>query len=249
MTENYSEEQKMIPKTIYYVWFGSNPLPLEYKEYIKGWKKLNPDFQIKCINESNFDVNKYRFTKEAYKAKKWAFVSDVARLEVIYNNGGIYLDTDVELLKPLDSLLKYKSVWALENSDSINSGLIIGAEKENRDIKNILRIYKNLSFDNPNGVNIITVSIISDYFLKHGFVRKNKLQVINNDTLILPVEYFAPLHYWGGGHVTKRTMGIHRYGASWQSKEMPGFFSKFAMKREAKLIFPTVYFMLKDIFR
>ena len=140
-------------------------------------------------------------------------------------------------------------MWALENSDSINSGLIIGAEKENRDIKNILRIYKNLSFDNPNGVNIITVSIISDYFLKHGFVRKNKLQVINNDTLILPVEYFAPLHYWGGGHVTKRTMGIHRYGASWQSKEMPGFFSKFAMKREAKLIFPTVYFMLKDIFR
>lgn len=237
----------MIPKTIFYIWFGDKPLPQQYKQYIKGWANLNPDFEIKCINERNFDVNKYRFTKEAYKAKKWAFVSDVARLETIYKYGGIYLDTDVELKKSLHSLLNYQSVWALENSDSIASGLIIGANKGDKNIKEILDIYENLSFNHPNGKKIVTVPLISQYFLKKGFKRKNKKQILEDGTLILPTEYFAPYHYWGGGHVTSKTIGIHKYASSWVDVKKPTFFSKEGIKSEIKLHFPTVYFSLKKI--
>lgn len=236
----------MIPKRIFYVWFGDQPLPKQYEEYIEGWHRLNPDFEIKCINENNFDIKKYRFAYEAYKAKKWAFVSDVARLDVIYNNGGIYLDTDVELIKGLSNLLSYRSVWALENSDSIASGLIIGAEKHDTNIKNILEIYKKLSYAHPNGRKIVTVPLISKYFLKQGFKRKNKKQVLNDGTVILPSEYFAPYHYWGGGHITSRTIGIHKYAASWNDNKRPTFFSFEGIKSETKLLMPDLFFFLKE---
>ena len=91
----------MIPKVIHYCWFGGKPIPNDVKKCINSWKKKCGDYEIKCWNESNFDVNAHPFTKAAYEAKAWAFVSDYARLKVVYDHGGIYLDTDVELLKKL----------------------------------------------------------------------------------------------------------------------------------------------------
>lgn len=206
----------MIPKTIFYVWFGEKKIPEKYVKYIDEWRKLNPDFQIIQINEKNFDIKKYKFIDTAIKNKKWAFASDMARLITIYDNGGFYLDTDVRLLKHIPSFKGIKSVWALENSDAINTGSFFGAEKGNQDLGNIIDIYKKMVYEPGNDNKYITVHIISNYFHKKGFKFKNRKQILNSKALVLPVEYFSPLHWWGGGKVSRKTIGVHMYGASWQ---------------------------------
>lgn len=105
----------MIPKKIHYCWFGGNPLPDSAKSCIASWRKFCPDYEIIEWNESNYDVNKIRYTQQAYACRKWSFVSDYARLDIIYQHGGIYLDTDVELLRPLDSLREYEGFMGFEN--------------------------------------------------------------------------------------------------------------------------------------
>lgn len=206
----------MISKVIYYAWFGNNELPDTAKKNILKWKSLNPGFEVKEINESNFDINSFSFTKEAYEHGNWAFVSDVARLYTLFNHGGFYFDIDVEELLPIDkSFLEFSSVWSLENSDSIATGLFFGAEKGNPHLKNILDIYKHLNYSEENLANLVTVPIVTKYFLEHGFKMLNKRQVLSDNSLILPTSYFAPFHYWGGGHITKNTHGIHHYKATW----------------------------------
>ena len=123
-------EQK-IPKIIHYCWFGGNPLPDAAKKCIETWKKYCPDYEIVEWNESNFDVNCCDYVKEAYEAKKWAFVSDVARLLIVYKLGGVYLDTDVEILEnsPFEKYLDYENIMAFENARSIATGLVFGGEK------------------------------------------------------------------------------------------------------------------------
>ncbi|WLR79626.1 glycosyltransferase family 32 protein [Limosilactobacillus reuteri] len=228
----------MIPKTIFYAWFGPNPLPEDVKKNINNWKKLNPDFVVKRINEESFDINKYKFTKEAYDAKDWVFIVDVARLETIYKNGGFYLDTDVELIKPLSEFIDNKSVWALEDSDAINPGSMFGAQTRDDDISNILDIYKNKHYISGSD-DMISVPIVSNYFLKKGFKVKNKKQYLSNKTLILPTDYFTPFHYWGGGHITKRTVGIHRFKGSWKDGTLK---TSFRVKRQLVLLFPGLYY-------
>ena len=120
----------MIPKIINYCWFGKNPLPTSVKKCINSWKKYCPDYKIIQWDETNFDVKSNMFVKEAYEAKAWAFVSDYARLKVKYENGGIYFDTDVELVKNLDFLLKNSAYIGIQQSEYLcNTGLGFGAEK------------------------------------------------------------------------------------------------------------------------
>lgn len=119
----------MIPKKIHYCWFGRNPLPELAVRCIESWKKYCPDYEIIEWNEDNYDINKISYVKEAYQARKWAFVTDYVRLDVVNQYGGIYLDTDVELLKSLDPLLKYKSFFGMEEGKFIATGLGFGAEK------------------------------------------------------------------------------------------------------------------------
>ena len=126
----------MIHKRIYYIWLGKKPINEELKNNIKSWKKYNPDFEVYKIDESNFDINKYPYIKQAYDSGNWAYASDLVRLVVIYQNGGFYFDTDTKIIKSLDSLLAYKSVWALETPGIVASGLIIGAQKGDDDLKN-----------------------------------------------------------------------------------------------------------------
>ncbi|MCO6183167.1 glycosyltransferase [Leuconostoc fallax] len=208
----------MIPKKIYYAWFGGNELPEDVKINIASWKKYNPDYEIIQINESTLDLfnyQDYQFSKDAYKEKKWAFVSDVARLSAVYHNGGIYLDTDVKVLKSFDDLLNFPEIWAKENSYTINSGLFIASEVHSKNIKNILEIYKSLEFNEDNLAKISTVTIISKYFWEKGLQTDNKkIQYIEN-SVVYPTHFFAPIHYWGGGKVTKYAYTIHQYSASW----------------------------------
>ena len=110
----------MIPKVIHYCWFGGNPLPELAQKCIASWKKYCPDYEIKEWNESNFDLNCCDYVREAYEAKKWAFVSDVARLYAMVHEGGIYMDTDVEVIAPLDSLLQYHAVSGFETEHYSN---------------------------------------------------------------------------------------------------------------------------------
>ena len=207
----------MIPKKIYYVWFGKKPLTEKIKQNIRTWKKFNPDFEIIQINEENFDISKYSFVKEAYHHKKWAFASDVARLDTIYNHGGFYFDVDVEMVKSLTPLLKEKSIWALESPGYINSGLVVGAQKNDQNIKNILDIYTTKKFvwhgEGENDPS--TVPLISKYFRSRGLNTKNKTQVLSDGTKIFASDYFAPFHWWGGGHLTKNTIAIQQYANSW----------------------------------
>ena len=121
----------MIPKLIHYCWFGHNPLPKDAKRCIRSWKKYCPDYVIKEWNEDNFDISQCpQYVRQAYEAKKWAFVSDYVRLKLVHDHGGVYMDTDVELLKPLDRLLSHKAYFGFEDDGlQINTGLGFGAER------------------------------------------------------------------------------------------------------------------------
>lgn len=142
----------MIPKIIHYCWFGENPLPELAQKCIASWEKYCPDYEIKEWNENNFDLNGCAFVKEAYEAKKWAFVSDFARLKIIYEEGGIYLDTDVEILKSFDTLLGNKCFLGEETSGFVATGLGFGAEKYNPIIKELLEMYIGKHFKLEDGL-------------------------------------------------------------------------------------------------
>ena len=143
-----------IPKIIHYCWFGRNSKPAIVEKCIDSWKKFLPDWEIKEWNEDNFDVTASAFTKDAYDAKKWAFVSDVARLQIVYNEGGVYLDTDVELKKSLNDLLSYDSFFAFENMCSVNSGVGFGAAPGHDYVKAMLNLYGDIEFWNHGRINL-----------------------------------------------------------------------------------------------
>ena len=210
----------MIPKIIHYCWFGGNPLPELAKKCIASWKLYCPDYEIKEWNESNFDLNYCDYVREAYDSKNWAFVSDVARLYALVTEGGIYMDTDVEVIKPLDNLLKYHAVSGFETETTIPTGLIAG-EKENPMLKELLYEYKNIHFILPDGTfdRRTNVVRITNTCLKYGFIPNNKEQTINTFTL-LPKDYLCPKNFETGKcSITENTLTIHHFNGSWLSDE------------------------------
>lgn len=210
-----------IPKVISYCWFGGNPLPENVKKCIESWKKYCPDYEIIEWNDNNYDVTKIPYIKAAYKEKKWAFVSDYARLDIINMYGGIYLDTDVELVKPLDGLLEYESFWSIEKgSIVINTGLGFGAKAGDINIKKMLKVYQNTSFYNKDGSLNTTpcTAYTTKYFEKYGYQKIDKIQNIHN-AIILPSDYFCPMNFYDGSMtITDNTVGIHWYDMSWFGK-------------------------------
>ena len=136
----------MIPKVIHYCWFGGNTKNEMVLKCMESWKKYCPDYKVVEWNEDNFDVNMCRFTKEAYESKKWAFVSDVARLHILYNYGGVYLDTDIELKENIDEWLQYDGWFAFQYDNTIATGLGCASIKKNKIVKLLLDDYKNRRF-------------------------------------------------------------------------------------------------------
>ncbi|MBR1884236.1 MAG: glycosyl transferase [Clostridia bacterium] len=211
-------EEKKIRKVINYCWFGGNEKPQKVIECIDSWKKICKDYEIVEWNESNFDIKKYKFVEEAYRAQKWAFVTDVARLDIIYNNGGIYFDTDVEVVRNIDDLLKYDLFMGFESREFLNDGLGFGAIKNNDLLRQNLEEYKSVEFDEKNLSSIACPIITSRVFEKNGFLMNNTNQVINNNA-IFSKEYFCPMDYETGKiDITDKTYSIHHYSASWKSK-------------------------------
>lgn len=210
-----------IPKVIHYCWFGGTKLPDEVLLCINSWKKYCPDYEIIQWDEQNYDYKKYRFSAEAYAAGKWAFVSDVARLDIIYHYGGIYLDTDVELIKPLDFLLKEKGFMGMERGRVVATGLGFGAEKGNKLIKANLECYIHESFLKKDGTyNLKACPIVTtDCLEAYGLERRDSLQDLG-EIKIFPSEYFCPqLLYDGSAETTEKTVSIHHYMASWTTEK------------------------------
>lgn len=212
-----------IPKTIHYCWFGRNSLPSLAVKCIESWKKYFPDYEIKEWNEDNFDVNIIPYTKEAYEAKKYAFVSDYARFWILYNYGGLYFDTDVEVIKPMDNIIARGPFMGCEknggdtNLASVAPGLGLGVNPGLGLYKEILRVYANLHFKNQDAsLNMKTVvQYTTELLCNYGLKNTNDIQLCG-DIWIYPKEFFCPIDFKTKQCViTKNTYTIHHYAASW----------------------------------
>lgn len=207
----------MIPKVIHYCWFGGAELPETAKRCIESWKKYCPDYEIVRWDESNFDLQCNDYVKEAYKAKKWSYVTDVARIKILYENGGIYLDTDVELIKPLDSLLNCKAFAGAERvgvKRAVNTGLGYGAILHLPALKGLLEKFDNEPYDSE--VPAI-FRIVGTYMNEHGFEQKDTVQQVGDFT-VYPWEYFGPVDSTTMKRsITQNTYSIHWYSGSWIS--------------------------------
>ncbi|NRO27420.1 glycosyltransferase family 32 protein [Lactobacillus helveticus] len=221
----------MISKVINYCWFGKAPIPNKVKKCIDSWKKYFPDYEIKQWNESNFDINCCSYVREAYKLKKWAFVSDYARFKILYENGGVYFDTDIEVIKDMHDIIEsgpfmgYESFYAddkinLKKETLVNPGVGLAAEKGMDIYKEILNYYEKQHFLNSDGsINYATVvERVTEILRKNGLIPNGKMQKVKGIT-IYPSDYFCPLnHMTGKLNITDNTRSIHLYTASWQSK-------------------------------
>lgn len=207
----------MLPKVIHYCWFGGNPLPELAIKCIESWGKYFPDYEIIEWNENNYDVHKIPYISQAYNAKKYAFVSDFARFDILYKHGGLYFDTDVEVIKSMDKIIEQGAFAGVEVPGKVAAGLGLASPAASPIYKEILDSYKKSSFIKENGQNDLTtvVTRVSDIFKKYGFTDENKIQKIA-DVTIYPVEYFCPKNYETGElNITENTYSIHHYDASW----------------------------------
>ena len=207
----------MIPKIIHYCWFGRNPLPKLAQDCLASWKKYLPEYEIVEWNEDNFPLEKFQFAKEALENRKFAFVSDVCRLYALKEFGGVYMDTDVEVLKSLDSFLQHPAFSGFENDDFVPTG-IMSSEKNGTWVTELLRYYDNRSFIKENG-EFDTVSntfIITQIMKDKGFKMNNSFQEIPGYVAFYPNEYFCPKSYKTGRiELTKNSFCIHHFAKSW----------------------------------
>ena len=213
----------MIPKIIHYCWFGRNPKPKLAEKCIRSWKKHCRGYKIIEWNEDNYDLSKAPlYVRQAYEAKKWAFVTDYVRLQVVYENGGIYMDTDVELLKPLDSLLSYDAYFGFEDGVHVATGLGFGAVKGCNILKEMMDDYRDIPFVLEDGTyDLVTCPVRNTKILvSHGLIPNDDKQILDSGILILPKRYFSPIdNRTGEKNVDSETISVHWFSASWCSDE------------------------------
>ena len=205
----------MIPKKIHYCWFGRNDKPKLAEKCIASWKKYCPDYEIIEWNEDNFDVYQNEYTKFCYENRKWAFLSDYARLQIVYDNGGIYFDTDVEVIKIFDDLLEFEAFYGFENDNYIASGLGFGAEKEHPSLKLMIDEYLSFKKDKNGVMEMIGCPTLNTYALKKfGTQINGKCQEVKN-VKILSAEYLNPYDDATGRlNSTDNTYSIHWFAKS-----------------------------------
>lgn len=229
----------MIPKTIHYCWFGGNQMPSISIKCISSWKIHLTDYELKLWDENSFDINSNRFCKEAYICKKYAFVADYVRLFALYHYGGVYMDTDVEILKNIDEFLTYPAFSGFDSENDIPTG-IIGSEKHGLWVQEQLSYYNNLSFIRKNGgYNIKTnVKIMTENASKYNFIPNNEYQIINNYLHIFPMEYFCPKSYNTRRiDITSNTYCIHHFTESWRKdSSIEAILKKYFGKKYGKRI-------------
>lgn len=222
----------MIPKVIHYCWFGGAPLPMLAQKCIASWRKYCPDYEIVRWDESNFDMDYNSYVREAYKAKKWAFITDVVRLYALVNYGGVYMDTDVEVLKPIDRFLQCEAFSGFESDKNIPTG-IMASEKGQELFVELLNQYGHASFLNEDGSYDLTTNVerITQTCTKYGFVPNNQMQIIKGFALY-PKDYFCPKDLLTQKvNLTENSYTIHHFDGSWTCDE-----EKYFVKLKGKLL-------------
>lgn len=209
----------MIPKIIHYCWFGGTEIPEVDQKCIDSWRKYCPDYTIMRWDESNYDCTKNQYMQEAYEAKKWGFVPDFARLDIVYTHGGIYLDTDVEITRNIDDLLENSAYMGFESGgNAVNPGLGFGAEKGFPLLKKMMdEIYGDRRFKLGQGDYDTTPSpmLNVEFLQKYGLVKNNRQQSVEGMT-VYPSDWFCPIDYVDAVfRPTENTHTIHHFHASW----------------------------------
>lgn len=221
-----SKGEGMIPKVIHYCWFGGGKKSELIEKCIASWRKFCPDCEIVEWNESNYDVSKNKYMYQAYQEKRWGFVPDYARLDIIYNHGGIYLDTDVELIRNIDNLFDGDGFMGFESTPGqsekcfVNTGQGFGAPAHNEIIKKMRDLYENLEFVNSDGTLNLQPSPFYNTMalMQEGLKQKNVMQIIGKVT-VYPADYMCPID-WRTQKctITSNTISIHHFNASWLSE-------------------------------
>jgi hypothetical protein len=212
-----SQKNSKIPKKIHYCWFGGKSKPDLVKKCIESWKKKLIDYEIIEWNEENFDIHCCSYVKEAYESGKFAFVSDYVRVLALYNFGGIYLDTDVEVFKSFDDFLHHESFWGFEQENYIATSTI-GAAKGNALIKLFLDSYENKKFIKEDGSydSLTNVAIITELLKKKGLIANGEYQEIKGFGVFYPQTYFSPYDYINcRKFITEKTYVMHHFYKSW----------------------------------
>lgn len=210
-------EKPLIPKVIHYCWFGGKEMPRLYQKCIESWKRYCPDYTIQQWDETNCDINETLYTRQAYEVGKMGFVPDYFRLKIIYENGGVYLDTDVELLKNIDDLLYNHAFCGLQLPDEVNLGLGFGACKGNDLIYRLLERYKSMRFIGEDGrldetySGIFQTKDLMDAGMRYG----NRLQQLCGMT-IYPIEVLSPKNCLTEEcRISENSYALHHYDGSW----------------------------------
>lgn len=203
----------MIPHIIHYCWFGRNPKPKLIQMCIESWRRYCPDWDIIEWNEDNYDVSSNEYIKAAYEAKKWAYVSDYARFDILNRYGGVYFDTDVELLKPIPNyLMEEEAFTGFETPEKVAPGLVFGSIPEQRYLKEVLNRYHSMTFS----LGMTVVDVITDVLKQNGLQIGNIEQTVLG-VRIMPTEFFGCFnHEIQDFEKTENTVSIHHYYASWQ---------------------------------
>lgn len=215
----------MIPKKIHYCWFGRGEMPELALKCIESWHKYMPDYKYKLWNEDNFDVNSVPYTKEAYEARKFAFVTDYVRLYALFTEGGVYMDTDVEVLKPLDDLLELTAFTGYEGSKTKPPVTgIMASEAHGEWVKEQLDSYKDAHFIQQDGSLDTTTNTIRISRIMHGngFVQNGQYQVYK-DLHVFPTDYFCPRQTTGEFLLTENTYCDHHFMGTWDDNSRRGF--------------------------
>ena len=210
----------MIPQIIHYCWFGKGEMPELVRQCLASWHEHMPDWEFKIWNENNFDINSVPYTKEAYEAGIFAFVSDYVRLLALYAEGGVYLDTDVKVFKPFDDLLGYKAFAGFEGSKHLPLGTcVMASEAQGEWITEMFEAYSSRHFLQSNGSYDMTsnVQFISEIMRGNGFVQNGKEQDYR-DLHVFPVEYFCPRQTTGEYFRTEKAYCDHLGLGSWSGK-------------------------------
>lgn len=210
-----------IPKIIHYCWFGRNPKPQLAEKCIRSWQKFCPDYEILEWNEDNFDVSTApKYVRQAYESKRWAFVSDYVRLRALTEMGGIYMDTDVEVVKSLEPYRKHQAFAGFEHLERVQTGLL-ACEKGFPLFQEFLAYYDTASFLQPDGTPNVTtnVEVLTSLCRKYGLQFNDKFQVVQG-LAIYPREVFCPVDFDTEKlHRTRKTVTIHWFSGSWHTEE------------------------------
>lgn len=207
----------LIPKIIHYCWFSGNEMPDYLKRCIESWEKCCPDYEIRRWDESNYDINKSLYMKQAYSHRRWGYIPDYARLDILYTHGGFYLDTDVELLKSLDELRYQPAFCGVEKWGIVNLGGCSGAVAKHPMIEKLLRERENILFEKQDGHLNLEASGTYEtrVFIREGMRINNRIQIIEGMT-VYSADYFHPYDYMSGETcVTENTFSIHHFDGGW----------------------------------